>query len=157
MSATEQRNVDISNWKSTKNPHNRFEKNRSECWLMSKSQNASTCIVDGVHWWRKLESPLLGNWYYLRASLHSFQDESFCKNWKTNRESSIKVSLQPHDIKSLTESGVIGSSVVSEAKPPPRTVQQYSIGSRSDVNPSVNRYFLARAYHHFELAVLTLH
>ena len=32
---------------SMKNPHNRFEKIRPECQLMSTSQKVSTCITDG--------------------------------------------------------------------------------------------------------------
>ena len=47
-SATVQINDDIINCKSMKNPHNRFEKIRPECRLMSTKQNVSSCIVDGA-------------------------------------------------------------------------------------------------------------
>ena len=62
---------------------------------------------------KNLRDALLGNWHCLRASLSSFQDENFCKNSKRNSES-FHVPLQPHDVKSITESATIGTSVVSE-------------------------------------------
>ena len=76
-SATEQKN-DINNWKSMKNPHNRFEKIRPEARLISTSQNVSTCVVDGVPGGENLRDVLLGNWDYGRAN-HFFRTRIFLK------------------------------------------------------------------------------
>ena len=96
-----------------KNPHYCFEKLRSKCRLMSTSQTLLPVLLTGFTGGEDLRDTLLGNWHYLRDNLLYFQDKNVCKNWEKNSESS-HVLLEPHDIKSFTESGGIGSSVVDE-------------------------------------------
>ena len=98
-SAAEQRNGDILT-----------TENLWKILIVVLRKSVLTAFTEGEN----LRDAVLVNRHYLRANLRSLQDENFCKNWKKKNSESSHVSLQSHDIKSITESGTIGSSVVSE-------------------------------------------